>query len=356
MATTTKTSRYMAVKAPVITLHHHKSVSRGLLVRDAERTSFMDIWLHVGAHRTGTTGLQTLLGRNHAALTRGGVVYLGPQRTRTGFFAGLIKNPDTLCQSDEALGRRSCGRIAMELQRFGHEGAQSIVLSEENMLGTMAENLASTCLYGQASARLARFAPAFIGHPPRVCVAVRSYEMAWASQLAFRIAAGAAAPTAREIDALAHQTRGWQDVICDIKAALPEADVLVWAFEDWAARPGALAEAILRQPLGLPCQRTSEMSNASEGAQRLSDRLCARGDEAGAAHVASHNQRGRYMPFSIEQQSRMQQKYCDDLAWLSAGADGVATYLDPIEGTFGGHDMTEGSLHERQKASVADPR
>lgn len=344
------------VKLMVRSLRQHRTRDCGHWACNVARVWVMEIFLHVGAHRTGTTGFQSLLQHQRARLRRSDVSFWGPQRTRSGFLSGLIKNPDYMTTPDVELGQRSCGRIAMEIERLYHEDMQTLILSEENMIGTMTENLASCSLYGQAQSRLARFAPAFEGHAPQIWLAIRSYERHWASQLAFRIKAGALVPCQAEIDTLAAQTRDWQEVIRSLQQAIPAAQVVVWRFEDWATQPAALLDTLLGHQVGLRDHAGSSPSNASASAPALAELVLERGDASGAKHLATNSNAGRYMPFNPRQQTEMQHLYCDDLAWLRAGADGCATYLDPTEGTFGGHDMTEGSPHERQEASVASPR
>jgi len=315
----------------------------------------MDICLHVGAHRTGTTGFQTLLESNRQGLTRAGIAFKGPKRTRSGLFAGLIKNPVGVTSAEVQLGLRSCGRINMETARLRRAGARAVILSEENMIGTMCENIASGSLYGQAGQRLERFAPAFEGTQPQIWLSTRSYDMHWASQLAFRIQVGALVPDSWTIAALAAQPRSWPDLVVSLKQALPNARIVVWRFEDWVGRPGALLDALMGRAIGLP-QAPSKPSNASDSARALAKLVEARGDTNGALHLEAHDQNRRYMPFSAGQQAQMQQNYRDDLSWLQAGAEGCATYLDPTEGTFGGRDMTRGSPDDRQEAGVARPR
>lgn len=334
---------------------HHRHDRRQRACGDAKGWT-MDILLHVGAHRTGTTGFQTLLQGQQSRLRRSGIVFWGPKRTRSGLLSGLIKDTDHLTKHDHQRGLRSCGRMAMEIARLSDEGAQSLVISEENMIGTMAGNLASGSLYRQARARLARFAPAFCETTPTIALAVRCYHLHWASQLAFRVKLGALVPGQADIDAMAAQPRDWQDVIRDLREAFPTANIVVWRFEDWAHNPSGLLDSMLGRPAGLQKQAMSGRSNASATVQTLVELVQERGDISGVKLLQSSHDGLRYMPFSPSQQSDLQHLYEDDLAWLRAGADGCATYLDPAEGTFGGYDMTKGSSHERQKASVASPR
>jgi len=123
----------------------------------------MDICLHLGAHRTGSTSLQLFFNQNRKAFLRDDTTFWGPGRTRSGMFAGLIRDPSRLSLSDKEIGTRSVGRIKIELARAEQNGIQRLVLSEENMQGTMMHNFTRSRLYGQVGKRLARFAPAFDG-------------------------------------------------------------------------------------------------------------------------------------------------------------------------------------------------
>ncbi|PTX56640.1 hypothetical protein C8N43_1300 [Litoreibacter ponti] len=314
----------------------------------------MEICLHLGAHRTGTTSAQIMLKRQAGALWDKGLAYLGPERTRTGLMAGLLKNPNTMLPSDVKLGTRSCGRMRMEFARFAHEGCSQVLISEENVMGTMKQNIAFSKPYPQAAARLARFAPAFEGHDLRIGLCIRSYEAHWTSQLAFRIQMGAAVPDASELDRFTTQPRRWRTVIGDIRRAFPQAEIFVWTFEEWLGNQASPLNALMGRevidaPLGF-----ARRFNASMGRRDLHALALERGDRSGAARIDPT--RGRYAPFDRNQTEKMQGDYRDDLTWLTTGADGHVTYISPTEGTFGGLDMTKGSHHDRQKRGVAHAR
>ena len=61
------------------------------LVKRAGRV--MDVILHLGAHRTGSTTFQSYMRRSHSELSSSKVGYWGPQRTRQGLFAGIVPSP-----------------------------------------------------------------------------------------------------------------------------------------------------------------------------------------------------------------------------------------------------------------------
>ena len=316
----------------------------------------VDICLHLGAHRTGTTGLQLFMNNQRPALERAGVAYWGPERTRGGLLAGLVKNPQHLNADDTQLGRRSCGRLRMEFARLEHEDTAQLVMSEENLIGTMAQNIDSVRLYGQLAARLARIAPAFAGRRIRVGLAVRAYDLHWASQLAFRVKAGAALPVVADLDRMVTQPRRWRDVVTDILGAFPQADVVVWPFEGWVAKPADILTALIGRPLMLGAMALPYKSNVSANAAELAQIAAERGDLDSALRLSTAGSRTRYMPFDALQAWKLQEDYRADIDWLKASAGPRVTYLDPTEGTFGGADMTEGSHHDRQTKSVGSAR
>jgi len=55
--------------------------------------AFMDVILHIGAHRTATTTFQKYMRSRSAEFAARGVAFWGPLRTRRGLFAGLLPEP-----------------------------------------------------------------------------------------------------------------------------------------------------------------------------------------------------------------------------------------------------------------------
>ncbi|RLJ60386.1 hypothetical protein BCF46_0585 [Litoreibacter meonggei] len=346
----------LRVKPMVSLWADNKRSSRSHRATGATGAFVVDICLHLGAHRTGSTGFQVMLNGQRPALRRAGLAYWGPERTRGGLLAGLVKNPHHLSTRDTQLGQRSCGRLRMEFTRLEHAGVQQLILSEENLIGTMAQNLEAVRLYGQLSGRLERVSPAFEGRGLRIGIAIRAYDLHWASQLAFRVKAGAALPSAADLDRLATQPRRWHDVIADIGDVFPMAQLVVWPFEGWVANPAPLVAALAGRPVALGPMAKPYKSNASAPAAALAKIAAERGDLDGALRLATARHGARYMPFDSEQIWKLQEDYRADIAWLKAGAGPRVTYLDPTEDTFCGADMTEGSHHDREERSVGSAR
>ena len=88
-----------------------------------------------------------MLSASGAPLRRGAIVAWGPETTRTGAFAGLIKNPASLDRDDCRQAKESCRQLARRINLLEREGIRTLIVSDENLLGSMRENLLHGRLY-----------------------------------------------------------------------------------------------------------------------------------------------------------------------------------------------------------------
>lgn len=290
----------------------------------------MDISLHLGCHRSGTTTLQRLLEANRAALAAGGTAVWTPKQIRAGLFSGIEAAPGAQTDERARQARRAVGRIRTLQQQLERDGAERLIVSEENIAGTMRANLRRGALYPDFAARLAAYRPAFAGDSAgnsagaglTIALGIRSYEMYWASALTYCLGRNLPIPEAGAIAALARQPRRWRHMIEEIAAVFSEARIVVWPFERWGAQP----ERQLAQLNGgflpaVPLARKRERANASLHLPELRRRL----DEAGGTRpLLPRHGDGRWMPFDEVQAAAMRAAYRQDLHWLRAGADGRA--------------------------------
>jgi len=119
----------------------------GLRARICEVWHKVKIILHLGAHRTATTTLQSGLERNATGLADLGLAVWTPRRTRSGLFSGLIHKPEDVTERIERLGHRATGVIRIEIERLARQGMRQLLISEENMLGAARNNLRCERLY-----------------------------------------------------------------------------------------------------------------------------------------------------------------------------------------------------------------
>ncbi|MEM9582570.1 MAG: hypothetical protein AAGA08_05580 [Pseudomonadota bacterium] len=306
----------------------------------------MDICLHLGAHRTASTSLQVFLNANRQSLARQHTSMWGPGRTRSGLFAGLVRDPNLLQAEDHEMAARSIGRIKVELQRVENNAMRRLLISEENMMGTMGHNFKRMRLYPQVAKRLARFAPAFEGYPLRVGLAIRSYDSYWASALAFRIKAGDDLPHEDLLDKLTTQPRRWRHVVQDIADVFPLAELVVWPFEAWSNQPQMQLSALTGRRGMARMKGGGATNNASLTACEVGEIARERGQTEVAEVLESKI--GRYQPFGPDQIHKLRQDYATDIDWLINGSDGLATYYDPTGETSGGPLDARGSDYDEE--------
>jgi hypothetical protein len=251
----------------------------------------MRVILHLGAHRTASTTLQKTLGANSARLGDAGIAYWGPRRTRGGLFDGLIGPSST---RDAGAQGKAMRRVSRRLADAEAAGTRILFVSEENALGTMRHALASGVPYADACRRVGPVAAAFAGRDITLALAIRALDDWWASVAAYGARRGFAQAPAEP------GLRGWRAVIRDIAAAVPGARIVVWTYEAMAARPGAVVARLTgRDGLAL--------------------------EPAAPRNVT---RRPAPDPLTPDARQRLRRTHEADLAWLAAGADGVAELID----------------------------
>ena len=312
----------------------------------------MDVILHIGAHRCATTSFQHYLRQNRDTLAAQGLGFWGPRRTRTGLFHGIVPGPGAATGRD--LYRRGVGRVQMHLTRNAGLGVRSLLVSDENMLGSMRENVGVADLYCGAGERMARYGEAFDGRIRHVVLNIRSLDSYWASALGYGLARGRGLPGAATLARLAAPRRSWRDVITDMACALPGATIWVLPFETFAGRPEAQLAAIAG--IIAPKPHARDWLNATPRLPKL--RALAR-ELAQDWRLPDGD--GRWHPFSARQVAVLREIYADDLMWLMGGADGLARLMpDPEKNTTGisppTKDMTRGRNDDRQERRMAHNR
>lgn len=307
----------------------------------------MDVILHLGAHRTGTTAFQAFLATNRAALAAAGTAMWLPRDIRGGPLAGLLQHPRKRIRGADGRLER---RVAAALERLRARGLQRLLLSDENLLGCMAGCLAAGAPYPEAWGRVRRLDALFGGRIALAGLAMRPPAGWWASVLAHRMTRRGPPPDPALIDRLAGQTRGWADITADLGGALPGRTVAVWEYDRLVDRPTRLLAALLQGDPPPDLIRTAHGRNASPGAAELARRIAGTlppGLVAGAP--------GRWMPFSARQQAALDARHRQDLITLGTGVPGIATFGAP-GARPAARDRKEGQPDDRQDRRLARPR
>lgn len=311
--------------------------------------TLMDVTLHLGAHRTGTTTFQHFT-RHHAdELGAQGIGYWGPVRTRKSVFPGLFGGPGL---ARRRTGRAE-GRVRLQTEQAEQRGYRQLLVSDENMLGPCLQGFRQAALYPGAGERLARLGAAFGHRVSRVVLSIRAQDLWWASASAQVAARGHRIPGPDRYAAIARSPRSWRDVITDIACALPRADIRVLPFETFAGRP----EQVLRAATGLDLPPEPQMRWLNRSLP-LPDLRAVLRDSGGDPTQLPRGQ-GRWQPFTETQAAALRETYADDMHWLKAGADGLATLTETETRTEAGPSLTRGEMmkgHRNEQGHMAQHR
>ena len=308
----------------------------------------MNVFLHIGAHRCATTTFQAYMRHNRSRLDLRGTGFWGPLQTRKGLFNGVLPGPGGRPGRDRQ--RRATGRIQLRLARSAGLGLQRLVVSDENIMGSVRANLRLGELYCGVGERLARYSQAFGGQVTDVALSIRCLDLYWASALGYSLTRGRHLPSENELDRLVHNPRSWRDVVTDVACAMPEARIHVLPFEVFAGRPDAQLQALTG--LEAPRNHARLWRNATPGLKQLHEELGPR-----TARSLPEGE-GRWQPFSWMQQAALREIYADDMMWLTAGADGLARLArDPDEKMAGlnppATELTRGRSHDDEDRRLA---
>ncbi|MEO0379667.1 MAG: hypothetical protein AAF252_05315 [Pseudomonadota bacterium] len=306
----------------------------------------MKVILHIGAHRTGTTSFQSYIRRHRAVLGEDGLGFWGPTRTRKGLFAGIQPAP--------GIGRdavqRARGRVALNINKAQANGVKTLLVSDENMMGSVRLNLRKGCLYPDVGERLSRYIWAFDQHIDKVVMSVRALDHHWASAMAYGVGRGHAVPDAARCQSIAQQSRTWRDVIADVSCAAPLAKIEVIPFEASVGKPDLMLTAVTDHPA--PRDTAPEWLNRAPTAAQLRALLAERGDDAAAVPDTD----GRWSPFNASERAALREAYADDIHWLVGGANGLAKLTENLDQTRAGKNLPYGPHKRGQGYDIEERR
>lgn len=332
----------------------------------------MDVILHIGAHRTASTSFQAYMRCNAQELARQGTGFWGPKRTRGGVLSGVIPVLSPVPPKRQLKLAR--GRILTQIGMVEARGFSRLIVSDENMIGTPRQNLRKSALYGAIGPRLAQFHHAFDGRITRIALSIRSLESYWASLLNYAVKRGHSMPSAQLLEQIVAETRSWRDVITDVACAMPDVELLVMPFEIYAGQPEAKLRLMTNGGQGTlargtgavkaPLKHHRKWLNRGPDMAQLAQILLERG--APLPDFANPNARddafqdapleGRWQPFTRAQIAQLREKYYDDLYWLRAGADGLATLTEETSPHKTRINLAGGQTIEGQKDDIEEGR
>ena len=184
------------------------------------------IVVHLGAHRTGTTLFQKTLADNRQRLSDLGICFLGPDQIRNGDFEGLLVRRAELTLLQFRKSQKAVRKLRCLLDSERRAGRR-VILSEENILGSIRHNVDTMSVYPNIQNSLDMLKPAF----EQVDVfyfSIRPLHVWWNSCLSFAIRHFRRPPSDMQLDYIAYNSAlGWRPVIQAVCKAFPKARVKV---------------------------------------------------------------------------------------------------------------------------------
>jgi hypothetical protein len=298
----------------------------------------MDLILHIGAHRTGSTAFEQSLSINAARLVKEGVTLWSPRDLRgLAGFADLPQMASAPMGDKDAAAGLAAARAVIARAMAGQPG-KTLVLSEENMLGSMGLNLRKRSLYPTARARLLAYAAALPQVPRRVGLGIRSYAGFWVSSYLYVLRRRALVHFDQIAAELANAPRGWREVVADVRHAFPESEICLWSAETL----GTQVQDIACTLIDCRAEGMEKLQGRVNAGLRMTDipRIFAARTRAPDLNGAALDAALADMPpmpysaFTLAQAATMAARYAEDLHQFSQGRHGVRL-LTPDPGNGG---------------------
>ena len=223
--------------------------------------------------------------RNAAVLAKQDVAFWGPETTRKMDLHALKSmTPD------------SFAALQQDLDRCQDQGIKHLLVSEENFLGMMQQNLNKGELYPEAGVRAQMVADVFGGRVTGIALNIRALNTYWSSVAGYAVRNKKHFGEHVRWAKIAQHHRSWQGVITDLAKAFPQTPLFVLPFEEYAGHADAQLAALLASAAphkGADLWLNKDIDEEPQG------------------------------PNSA-QELKLMAKFADDLSWLVSGADGMA--------------------------------
>lgn len=285
----------------------------------------MQVHLHVGAHKTASTFIQSRLSGAAETLSRHGVAVASHAELRHG----VTDRIDFATRLGVAGLTLAHGRLARAMKTLAPKraGIRRIVLSDENLLGPMTSVGSDAGMYPQAGARVRAAVNALGKRDVRVFLTVRDYPDVLASVFAYQSERrGMGDLEAFRRRGLAMK-RGWREVARELCDAIGPERLTVWTYEAFERDPASVSDALTgvegldlfpaSAPRRLPSLSRKGMAVMARAAPLLGEderRRLART----LARFAFDPPDGKFEIFEGAEAARLRARYVSDIADVAA--------------------------------------
>ncbi len=172
------------------------------------------IILHLGAHRTASTHVQGVMQKNLALLAAAGIAAPSQEAVNTALTRPLGARIPALRTGFRAL--------------MNGAKAETVVISDENLLGFLNSIFRHGRFYPDTARRLAKLRAMLPVDPAKIVIAIRPYESFFASAYGRWLAPGRMVlPRPLLAELVLGLARGWGDVLGEVAAAFPDSPLVI---------------------------------------------------------------------------------------------------------------------------------
>ncbi|MFD1160567.1 hypothetical protein [Roseovarius aestuarii] len=191
--------------------------------------------IHMGAHKTATTYIQSALNAQREPLKSQGILMVLPSDLRgTGMLQGK-KTQGAAAESGDGAGSKKRNLTTLLGEMAADPDTRRIVVSEEGLIGSPRNNLNRRSLYPNLTSKLANL-PKPLDHPNvTFLLSLRDYGSFFSSNVTTAVRRGNIFDPEQLHASLLLMHRSWVDVLTELRAAFPSAALKIWRYEDFEA-------------------------------------------------------------------------------------------------------------------------
>lgn len=212
--------------------------------------SHFRVHIHLGAHKTATTFIQNWLGRHYEFLQENQIAYIPLSTLRKQFTPcfwelanGKADNPAAAVQKIRAILEADIVASGFDLEK-----TRLLVLSEENLLGSLASLSNKGELYPGLAGRMVHLAAIFAGCEVQTFMSIRNFREFYPSAYAETLRHGPIKPFDRYLEQLNIMGNSWLDTVDAIESEL--GTLKLWPYEQFRRFAPDILSALLAVPVG----------------------------------------------------------------------------------------------------------
>lgn len=280
---------------------------------------FIELRLHLGAHKTATTHFQDLLEKNVEHLRKLNCLYIPRNQFRKNRIIKKLCKKYVMSQNKLVFWRRQ--PTLNDIMLESGDDIKRILISEENLLGSVRSLLTGS--YSELGARLKPWTVLASQENVKLFLSIRSYSEILPSAYSQAIRNGARINNFEEyLDGWMNGSFSWVKLIANIRTYFPKSSITIWTFEDYIEDHGRFLEIFTGEDIPQLELTVPQDTTRLSGEQLMliktflieNPKLYGKPLREKIKNIIKESKvRGKYTPLSELQKKVLFERYCEDL-------------------------------------------